>query len=96
MTAPKRSDPSVGGRVRGIRRAPAHSAVRGTIAAMQGRARLVLALHFYERLGTAEIARTLGAPVGDIERLLDQGKAELTRVVAPRDSKSGGSGTHAA
>ncbi len=96
MSAPERFDPPAGGRGYGILRTPAHGAVRGTIAAMQRHERLVLALHFYENLGPATIARTLGTPIGEIERLLDQGKAEVARALAPRDPRAGASGTHVA
>jgi DNA-directed RNA polymerase specialized sigma24 family protein len=70
--------------------------VRETITAMGGQQRLILALYFYENLGPATIAKTLGAPLGEVERLLDRGRAEVARALAPTDRSQGTAGRHVA
>lgn len=96
MPAPERHDRSVGGAGQRAQHAPAQSVVRGAIAAMHGKARLVLALHFYENLGPATIAGTLGAPIGEVERLIEEGKAGVAQALGRQDPRSGATGSHVA
>jgi DNA-directed RNA polymerase specialized sigma24 family protein len=75
---------------------PSQSVVRRTITSIPRRERLVLALYYYENLGPETIAGALGTPLGEVQRMLDHGKAALARVLSQRDSRSGAEGTHVA
>ncbi len=94
MSAPQKGPPLRRlARVKG--QVPAQCVVQKTIAAMQGRQRLVLALYYFEELGPSAIASALETPLDEVEGLLHRGKAEVSRALTPRGRRAGGSDEHA-
>jgi DNA-directed RNA polymerase specialized sigma24 family protein len=55
--------------------------VRETLSAMTEMQRLALSLYHYEKLGPAGIAEALEVPKRDVDRLLADGSAKVTRAL---------------